>query len=319
METEFVMLGSLQRFVRTAALCGAFLTLPTLADAGEWSDGGRASGGFGSGAVFVGRGGQVDRGVSFGFGKGRSVAVVGGGRSSSFEHYSGGRRYDAPGSRSSYRPDRYEPRGLFLDLSDRGRDVRDRRGERYEARRERFEDRRRTLSDGSFIRLRDAGRIDRFERDPRYDSRRGERSRDGWGNRALTAYDTDDWRVQGSTIVYGAPTSALTPQGRSPLDSTGPKILNVETERLDRRPIGPTGLDVFVTDGGSKIIRIAPGYRMAGATSSRRPAARVEDRLGLQPWSTEWLRFCQRTHASFDPDLGTYVTPGGGVRFCVAE
>ncbi|RFC62526.1 hypothetical protein DYI37_14815 [Fulvimarina endophytica] len=40
----------------------------------------------------------------------------------------------------------------------------------------------------------------------------------------------------------------------------GPKVIDVESERLDRRPYPPSGLDVIVTGGGSKIIRISPDY-----------------------------------------------------------
>ncbi|MEN3793140.1 hypothetical protein [Fulvimarina sp. MAC3] len=40
----------------------------------------------------------------------------------------------------------------------------------------------------------------------------------------------------------------------------GPKVINIEEARLDKRPYPKSGVDVIVTGGGSKIIRIAPGY-----------------------------------------------------------
>ncbi|MDY8108672.1 hypothetical protein U0C82_05830 [Fulvimarina sp. 2208YS6-2-32] len=39
----------------------------------------------------------------------------------------------------------------------------------------------------------------------------------------------------------------------------GPRLIDVQTERLDRRPYPKSGVDVIITGGGSKIIRIAPG------------------------------------------------------------
>ncbi|KQT80992.1 hypothetical protein ASG54_05955 [Aureimonas sp. Leaf460] len=318
METEFVMLRTVHRFARTLALCGAFLAMPTLAGAGEGSESG-----FGSGAVFVGSGGRVDRGLSFGFGEGRGVAVVGGGRSS-FQHYEGGRRYDVPdlgGSRyrTGNRERFYGDGVVVFDRSADGRDYRGHVRDRWESRRERFEDRRRSASDNSFIRLRDSGRIDRFERDPRYDSRRVYRDREVRGSRRLTTFDDGYWGG-GSVVAYGDVDPRSIYQGTTALNRpNGPKILNVETERLDRRPIGPSGIDVTTTSAGSKIIRIAPGYRMAKADRTPRSSARNGADLGLQPWSTDWLRYCQRTHRSFDPDLGTYVTSNGRVAFCTAE
>ncbi|EAU41388.1 hypothetical protein FP2506_01435 [Fulvimarina pelagi HTCC2506] len=40
----------------------------------------------------------------------------------------------------------------------------------------------------------------------------------------------------------------------------GPKVIDIEEARLDKRPYPKSGLDIIVTGGGSKIIRIAPGY-----------------------------------------------------------
>ncbi|TFF24909.1 hypothetical protein E3C22_05850 [Jiella endophytica] len=41
---------------------------------------------------------------------------------------------------------------------------------------------------------------------------------------------------------------------------TGPKIIDVETERLDRRPIPASGIET-ISSGGAKIIRIARDYQ----------------------------------------------------------
>jgi hypothetical protein len=46
--------------------------------------------------------------------------------------------------------------------------------------------------------------------------------------------------------------------GLAPI-SAGPAVIDVEAERLDRRPYGPDGLDI-VSRGGPKIIRISPDY-----------------------------------------------------------
>ncbi|MER0239733.1 hypothetical protein [Fulvimarina sp. MAC8] len=40
----------------------------------------------------------------------------------------------------------------------------------------------------------------------------------------------------------------------------GPKFIDIEEARLDKRPYPKSGVDVIITGGGSKIIRIAPGY-----------------------------------------------------------
>ncbi|KQT45114.1 hypothetical protein ASG43_12470 [Aureimonas sp. Leaf454] len=169
---------------------------------------------------------------------------------------------------------------------------------------------------GSFIRLRDAGRIDRFGRDPRYDGRRDAGDRYDLGD-TLTTFDVGDWRGGSSIVAYGLPSYGDPASLSGPSLHPGPKIIDIETERLDRRPIGPSGLDVVDT-GGARIIRIAPGYRMKGRTAETKRVAAGRD-LGRQPWSAAWLTHCSRTHSSFDPELGTYVTPSGKVRFCNAE
>lgn len=99
--------------------------------------------------------------------------------------------------------------------------------------------------------------------------------------------------------------------------SSASKIIDVETARLDRRPIGPSGIDI-VYSGGSKIIRIAPGYGRPGRREplGGTPVAAAGD---VQPWSSGWLKHCMSAYSSFDPELGTYVARGGKVRFCEVE
>ncbi|WP_062112046.1 BA14K family protein [Aureimonas sp. AU40] len=46
--------------------------------------------------------------------------------------------------------------------------------------------------------------------------------------------------------------------------ATGPKIIDVESARLDRRPYGPNGLDI-VYAGTTKIIRISPDFQRGRA------------------------------------------------------
>lgn len=46
--------------------------------------------------------------------------------------------------------------------------------------------------------------------------------------------------------------------------AAGPKIIDVESARLDRRPYGPDGLDI-VYSGTTKIIRVSPDFRRARA------------------------------------------------------
>lgn len=112
--------------------------------------------------------------------------------------------------------------------------------------------------------------------------------------------------------VYGAFRSAWGP----PSYPSDTKFIDIESERLDRRPVGPDGIEVTYT-GGAKIIRIAPDYRMSTArqdamasdTSSVSPA-------DLQPWSAGWLRHCTQAYHDFDPTLGTYVALDGRIRFC---
>ena len=43
-------------------------------------------------------------------------------------------------------------------------------------------------------------------------------------------------------------------------DAEGPRIIDVESERLDRRPYPASGIDVIHRPGGPKIIRISPNF-----------------------------------------------------------
>jgi hypothetical protein len=98
-----------------------------------------------------------------------------------------------------------------------------------------------------------------------------------------------------------------------------PKIIHIDKERLDRRPIGPSGIEVIST-GGAKIIRIAPGYSSAGRrVASAEPASSLRVSTYLQPWSEAWMRHCIEAHADFNPDLGTYRDGAGRMQFCIAE
>lgn len=97
---------------------------------------------------------------------------------------------------------------------------------------------------------------------------------------------------------------------------TGPRIIDVERERLDRQPIPASGIAIIET-GGSKIIRINPGYnRHAAARSGSAPARRASPG---EPWTPEWLSFCTRAYASFDPNFGTYIDAAGNSRFCTGN
>lgn len=101
--------------------------------------------------------------------------------------------------------------------------------------------------------------------------------------------------------------------------ASGPKIIDIATQRLDRRAVPPGGLEV-VDAGGTKIIRLAPDYRRSAQDASAGLQAENKAvRYDLQPWSGGWLRYCTKAYHSFDPELGTYVDRGGRVRFCSAD
>jgi len=99
-----------------------------------------------------------------------------------------------------------------------------------------------------------------------------------------------------------------------------PKIINIEAERLDRRSIGPSGIEV-IQNGGAKIIRIAPGYGESAErhASATRPAEPRATGRYLQPWSEAWMRHCIKAFPSFNPELGTYADARGTIRFCTAD
>lgn len=96
----------------------------------------------------------------------------------------------------------------------------------------------------------------------------------------------------------------------------GPKVIDVASERLDRRAIPPSGIEV-INAGGPKIIRIAQDYDRTGTAAIG--AAERERATAMEPWSPAWLAWCSRNHASFDRDFGTYRDAGGRNRFCTGD
>lgn len=120
----------------------------------------------------------------------------------------------------------------------------------------------------------------------------------------------------GSSRSYGRGGYAAVEPASFPSE---PKIIHIDKERLDRRPIGPSGIEV-ISAGGAKIIRIAPGYSSTGRrVASAEPASPKPASAYLQPWSEAWMRHCVEAHADFNPDLGTYRDRAGRVQFCIAE
>ena len=102
----------------------------------------------------------------------------------------------------------------------------------------------------------------------------------------------------------------------TPRFPSGPKIIDIETERLDRRPVGGKGIEV-ISNGGPKIIRIAPGYSRAGQREASAETKPETSATGyLQPWSEAWTRYCINALVSFNPELGTYLDAAGRSRFC---
>jgi len=95
----------------------------------------------------------------------------------------------------------------------------------------------------------------------------------------------------------------------------GPRIIDVARERLDRRPMPASGIDIIET-GGSKIIRIAPNYDRHAAAELARSARPVRKARAGEPWTREWLSACTRAHPSFDPNFGTYMDVTGKSLFC---
>ncbi|MEX6505732.1 BA14K family protein [Jiella sp. M17.18] len=93
--------------------------------------------------------------------------------------------------------------------------------------------------------------------------------------------------------------------------ASGPRIIDVATERLDRRPIPSSGIEV-ISRGGAKIIRIASGYDRANA-------AQADKGSKLVPWSQDWRDWCGNAYASFDPSRGTYTGADGSEHFCTGR
>lgn len=108
----------------------------------------------------------------------------------------------------------------------------------------------------------------------------------------------------GGSIVYLDDGQAGPYEGPNVTSPSGPRIIDVEAERLDRRPVEAGGVSVSYV-GGAKIIRIGAGGRQH---SEARPA--------LVPWSESWDRYCRRAYPDFDPDRGTYTAKDGSTRFC---
>jgi hypothetical protein len=95
-----------------------------------------------------------------------------------------------------------------------------------------------------------------------------------------------------------------------------PKVIDVASERLDRRPIPPSGIEV-INAGGPKIIRIAQDYDRTATAAIK--ATDADRSPAMEPWSPAWLSWCSRNHRSFDADLGTYRGRDGASRFCTGE
>lgn len=124
-------------------------------------------------------------------------------------------------------------------------------------------------------------------------------------------YDIDDYRrASGGNGGYVDGTEPAS------FPST-PRIINIEAERLDRHPIGPSGIEV-TNKGGAKIIRIAPGYSSTGRRQASAEPAAQPARAYLQPWSEAWMKHCIAAYPSFDPELGTYADRGK-IRFCTTD
>ncbi len=95
----------------------------------------------------------------------------------------------------------------------------------------------------------------------------------------------------------------------------GPRIIDVARERLDRRPMPASGIDIIET-GGSKIIRIAPNFDRYAAAELDRSARPVRKARAGEPWTREWLSACTRAYPNFDPNFGTYMDAAGNSLFC---
>ncbi|MCB8836908.1 BA14K family protein [Aurantimonas sp. VKM B-3413] len=127
---------------------------------------------------------------------------------------------------------------------------------------------------------------------------------------SFTVFDVGDG---GSSSFVTVPAATSRVAGTS-IAGPSARIIDVEHERLDRRPIPASGIDI-ISRGGPKIIRIASGYdRNSDAAAEARAR---EPRL--IPWSAAWSDWCQRNYASFDADRGTYGSDDGSLRFCTGQ
>ena len=143
------------------------------------------------------------------------------------------------------------------------------------------------------------------------------------GNSVILSDVADFGRGTGSSPVAYAPDAApVVSRGRA---SPGPKIIDVATDSLTSHPVRTGSIETLsLGRGGPKIIRIASDF---GANAEPRDgsAAGVNPRgtdgraRPGEPWTREWLSACSRTHASFDPQFGTYRDRAGVVKFCTGE
>ncbi|WP_185983500.1 BA14K family protein [Aureimonas mangrovi] len=150
--------------------------------------------------------------------------------------------------------------------------------------------------------------------------------------------------VGGSVVVYGAASAPIFVTR----DAPGPKIIDVEAERLDRQPIGASGVSVEQR-GTTKIIRLASGYGDMAMPNGRSHAERALTEAGpvfypdpdaepaaapgaarehaavpaasgeeFEPWTDAWMQHCVERYETFDASLGTFTDDTGRRHFCIA-
>lgn len=102
--------------------------------------------------------------------------------------------------------------------------------------------------------------------------------------------------AQSSFIVIGLPEAAgsIVPAGQGALRG-GAKILDVEDDRLDRRPYGKNGLAIAHV-GTAKIIRISPNFRR-GQSRDETAAAADEEPTVTEPVATPFAELSPREQA----------------------
>ncbi|GGE19048.1 hypothetical protein GCM10011390_42790 [Aureimonas endophytica] len=120
----------------------------------------------------------------------------------------------------------------------------------------------------------------------------------------------------GSFVYFMDPADAEASSSDTRPTTTGARIIDVESERLDRQPVAAGKVSVTYV-GTAKIIRIAAADD--GAALPRASARGGAGRAVLEPWSEGWARYCARTHADFDRARGTFRTAEGRTRFCTGE